>query len=99
MKGMCAAFMNIQGKNNPPASKAAKEKIIAQIRDEGLSVTDASAQSGYSTKTIYAWLRAGVESTGTGTNLILENNRLKRELEQAYALLGRAQAIMNRSKN
>lgn len=84
---------------HPPASPAVKEKILTQIRDEGLSVTDASRQSGYATKTIYGWLRKGVETTGTGTNLILENNRLKKELEQAYALLGRAQAIMNRSKN
>lgn len=91
--------MSIQGNNNPPAPAAVKEKILAQIRDEGLTVTDASRLSGYSTKTIYTWIRKGVESTGTGTNLILENNRLKKELEQAYALLGRAQAIMNRSKN
>lgn len=99
MKGMCAVFMNIQGKNNLPASSAVKEKIIAQIRDEGLSVAEASAKSGYATKTIYGWMRAGVETTGTGTNLILENNRLKRELEQAYALLGRAAAELKRSKN
>lgn len=91
--------MNIQGKNNPPASSAVKEKILAQIRDEGLSVTDASRSSGYATKTIYGWIRAGVETTGTDTNYILENNRLKKELEQAYALLGRGAAELKRSKN
>ena len=91
--------MNISGKQQPPAAQAVKEKIITQIRDEGLSVPDASRRTGYATKTIYAWLRKGVESTGTGTNLILENNRLKKELEQAYALLGRATADMKRSKN
>ena len=96
---MCSVLMNNLGKNNPPAPGVVKEKIIARIRDEGLSVTDASRQSGYATKTIYAWLHKGVESTGTGTNLILEKTRLKKELEQAYAMLGRAQAIMNRSKN
>ncbi len=67
MKGMCAV-MNIQGKNNLPASSMVKEKIIAQIRDEGLSVADASRQSGYAIKTIYGWMRARVEATGTGTN-------------------------------
>jgi transposase-like protein len=91
--------MNPSRNHHPPASPAVKEKLISQIRDEGLSVTDASRQSGYSTKTIYAWLRTGVEATGTSTNLILENNRLKKELEQAYALLGRATATMNRSKD
>ena len=91
--------MNNQGTSKPPASRVVKEKIMAQIRDEGLSVPEASRQSGYSTKTIYAWLRKSVEATGTGTNLVLENNRLKRELEVAYALLGRATAEMKRSKN
>jgi len=91
--------MNTSGKNQPPASQAVKDAVIAQIRDEGLSVSDASRQSGYATQTIHTWLRKGVETTGTATNLILENNRLKKELEQAYALLGRAQAVMSRSKN
>lgn len=90
--------MNSLGKSQPPASQEVKEKIIAKVRDEGLSVTDASRQSGYATKTIHTWIRKRVEVTGTGTNLILENNRLKKELEQAYALLGRAQAVMSRSK-
>jgi hypothetical protein len=91
--------MNVSGKQQPPASQAVKEKIILQIRDEGLSVPDASLRTGYAVKTIYAWLRGGVEATGTGTHLILENNRLKKELEVAYALLGRAAAELKRSKN
>lgn len=91
--------MNSTGRSQPPAPQELKNKIISQIRDQGMSVVEASAQSGYSTKAIYNWLRTGVESTGTATNLILENNRLKRELEQAYALLGRATAEMKRSKN
>ena len=91
--------MNPIGKSNPPASLAVKEKLITQIRDEGMSVTDASRQSGYAVKTIYGWIRNSVETTGSGTNFILENNRLKKELEQAYALLGRATAEMKRSKN
>jgi transposase-like protein len=90
--------MNQSRNPRPPASQAVKEKILIQIRDEGLSVTDASRQSGYATKTIYTWIRKGVEVTGTGTNLVLENNRLKKELEQAYSLLGRATAEMKRSK-
>ena len=100
MKGMCVfSIMNPIGKSSPPASLAVKEKIITQIRDEGMSVTDAYRQSGYATKTIYGWIRNGVEATGASTNFILENNRLKKELEQAYALLGRATAEMKRSKN
>lgn len=90
--------MNISGKHQPPASQAVKDAIIAKIKDQGMSVPAVSVESGYATKTIYAWLRNGVETTGTSTNLVLENNRLKKELEQAYGLLGRATAEMKRSK-
>jgi transposase-like protein len=90
--------MNIQGNNNPPASAAVKEKILTQIRDEGFTVADASRQSGYSTKTIYTWIRKGVESTGTGTNLVLENNRLKKELANVHRILGKLTAETQRSK-
>lgn len=91
--------MNPTDKNQPPATQELKNKGISQVRDRGMSVIEASAQSGYSTKALDTWLRTGVASTDTVTNLILENNRLKRELEQAYALLGRATAEMKRSKN
>ena len=73
-----------------------KDEIILKIRDGGLKVTDAAAQYGISSKTIYAWLRAGV--VDGNRNLILENNRLKKELEIAYRLLGRATAEMSRPK-
>lgn len=95
---MCALFMNPPRNNNLPASAAVKEKILTQIRDEGLSVPDASRQSGYAIKTIYAWIRKGVESTGTGTNLVLENNRLRKELANAHRILGKLTAETHRSK-
>lgn len=80
-----------------PTDPKLKAEIIAKIRDGGMSVTDASATYGFSSKTIYTWLKVGV--VDGNRNLILENNKLKKEIEQLYKLLGRATAEMNRPKS
>lgn len=80
-----------------PTDPQVKAEIISKIRGGGLSVTDASATYGISSKTIYTWLRQGV--VDGNRNLILENNKLKKEIEQLYKLLGRATAEMQRPKS
>lgn len=80
-----------------PADRTYKDEIITRIRDQGMSVSAASAQYQLSSKTIYAWLREGV--VDGSRNLILENSKLKKEIEQLYKLLGRATAEMQRSKD
>lgn len=80
-----------------PADRTHKAEIVAKIRDNGQSVSSVSAEYGISSKTIYAWLREGV--VDGNRNLILENNRLKKENEQLYKLLGRATAEMQKSKD
>jgi transposase-like protein len=82
------------GKTTDPTTKA---EIINQIRHEGLSVTDAGAKYNLSSKTIYRWLQDGV--VDGNRNLILELNKLKKENEQLYKLLGRATAEMQKSKS
>ena len=62
-----------------------------------MSVSAASAQYSVSSKTIYAWLKEGV--VDGNRNLILELNKLKKENEQLYRLLGRATAEMQKSKD
>jgi transposase-like protein len=79
-----------------PIDPAVKTEIVSKIRDGGLSVVDASATYGVSSKTIYAWLREGV--VDGNRNLILENNKLKKELEQAYRIIGRFTAESQRPK-
>lgn len=80
-----------------PYDPKVKSEIVSKIRDHGLSVSEASAQYNVSAKSIYTWLREGI--VDGNRNLILENNKLKKELEQAYRLLGRATAEMNRPKS
>ena len=82
-----------KGKPTDPELRA---EIVSKIRDEGMSVMVASATYGFSSKTIYTWLRAGV--VDGNRNLILENNRLRKELEIAYRIIGRATAEMQRPK-
>lgn len=80
-----------------PTDPKLKSEIVAKIRDEGLSVSAASAQYHVSAKSIYTWLREGV--VDGNRNLILELNRLRKENEQLYKLLGRATAEMQKSKS
>lgn len=79
-----------------PIDPEIKAKILDQIRNQGTSVSEAAASHNVSTKTIYTWLRAGV--VDGDKNLVLENNRLKKELEQAYKVLGRLTAETQRPK-
>jgi transposase-like protein len=80
-----------------PVDPSRKAEIVAKIRDEGMRVTDVAAQYNVSSKSIYTWLREGV--VDGNRNLILENNKLKKENEQLYKLLGRATAEMQKSKS
>jgi transposase len=73
-----------------------KEEILTKIRDEGMRVTDAAMHYGVSSKTIYAWLRSNV--VNGNASLVLQLNRLKKENEQLYKLLGRATAELHRPK-
>lgn len=82
-----------KGKPTDPKLRA---EIVGKIRDGGMSVTDASATYGVSSKSIYTWLREGV--VDGNRNLILENNKLRKELEIAYRILGRLTAETKRPK-
>lgn len=51
-----------------------------------MSVTEVGSIYGITSNSIYRWLCAGV--VDGDRNLILEKNRLKKELEIAYRILG-----------
>lgn len=80
-----------------PIDPQLKAEVVSKIRNDGMSVSEASAQYSVNAKSIYYWLRDGV--VDGNRNLILENNKLKKENEQLYKLLGRATAEMQRSKS
>ena len=80
-----------------PYDPKVKAEIVGKIRDDGLSVSAASTQCNVSAESIYTWLREGV--VDGNRNLIIENNKLKKELEQVYKLPGQATAEMQRSKD
>lgn len=82
------------GKRTDPVLKT---KILTAIRDEDMSVTHASSTYGVNAKTIYGWLQDNV--VDGNRNLVLELNKLRKENEQLYKLLGRATAEMQKSKN
>ncbi len=82
-----------------PTDSQTKATILAKIRDEGMSVTEASNKYGVTSKSAYRWLREGVEDATGNRNLVLELNRVKKENDQLYKLLGRATAEMQRSKD
>lgn len=79
-----------------PIDPQIKADIIHEIRNNGVSVADAGDKYNVSPKTIYTWLRSGV--VDSNRNLVIENNRLKKELEIAYRILGRATAELQNSK-
>ena len=62
-----------------------------------MSVSTASAHYCINAKSIYYWLRDGV--VDGNRNLILENNKLKKELEIAYRIIGRLTAESQHPKD
>lgn len=88
--------MNKAGINHPPYDPELKATVIKKVRDEGMSAREAEVKYGVRAKTIYTWLKAGV--VDSNRNLILENNRLKKELEITQRILGKMTAEVERSK-
>lgn len=76
-----------------PIAASKRNEIITKIRHEGMTVPEASRQYGVTTKSIYRWLRDNV-----GDSTTLEVNRLKRENEQLYTIIGKITAELKRSK-
>ena len=73
-----------------------KSKILIAIREDGKSVKEVGDEYGVSPKTIYAWLRNEVK--GGDRNLVLENNRLRKELDNCYRVIGRMSMEIKRPK-
>ncbi len=75
-----------------PIDPQLRTEIVSKIRNDGMTVSAASAHYGVNSKSIYYWLRDGV--VDGNRNLILENNKLKKELEIAYRIIGRLTVVL-----
>ena len=73
-----------------------KSAILKAIREDGRSVKEVSEEYHVSPKTIYPWLRTQVKDSDR--SLILENNRLKKELDNCYRVIGRMSMEIRRPK-
>ena len=79
-----------------PIDPAIKSEILQKVREEGLSVYKAAQIYNVNYRTIYGWIKKQVD--GKDRNLILKNNRLKKELDTAYRIIGRLTAEVQRPK-
>lgn len=78
---------------------AVKADAIDQVKNKGMPVAQAAIKFGVDPRTIYGWLKKEISGENTERNLILENNRLKKEIEQLYNMLGRATVELKRPKS
>ena len=79
-----------------PTDPALKAEILQKIREEGMPVYKAAQVYNISHRTIYGWLEKKVG--GKDRNLVLENNRLKKELDTAFRIIGKLTAEVQRPK-
>jgi len=76
--------MATSNKKGYRVAKDVKEQILKRIKDEGISVSQASQEHGVSTQTIYAWLTKGVSHNPSWS----EFAKLRRENKGLLELVG-----------
>lgn len=64
--------------------QAFKDEILESIKN-GIKISEVCAQHNLSTKTVYAWLRAQADNTGTNN---LEIAKLRRENQELKEIIG-----------
>jgi len=77
-----------------PISKEIREQILTRIKNEGITANQAANDAGVSPKTVYGWLAKGV----TGDPNVVAFNRLKKENEGLYQLVGKLTLELNKIK-
>lgn len=69
---------------HPPIDKETKASILEAVKN-GTKVTEVAAQYHVSDKTIYSWLHAQADNSGTSN---LEIARLRRENQELKEIIG-----------
>lgn len=65
-------------------SQDVKEQVLKRIKNDGVSVAQASEEHGISTKTIYAWLAKGVTAQPSWSEIA----KLRKENKALIGLVG-----------
>lgn len=78
----------------PQIKPEIKTEILKRIKNDGVSVTQASQDHGVATTTIYGWLAKLAEKAPS----LVVINQLKRENEALYAMVGRLTTELNKLK-
>ena len=79
-----------------PIAKEIKGEVLRRIKEEGLSVPQASKEYGINTKTIYNWI--GNYTSKNGINPILRENKLKKEISNLHEIIGIMTVELNKQK-
>lgn len=77
-----------------PIPREIKDQVLARIKNDGLTGKAAADEAGISSKTVYGWLA----DTTISEPGILELNKLRREVEGLYALVGRLTSELDKVK-
>ncbi|MGD8373402.1 MAG: helix-turn-helix domain-containing protein [Candidatus Woesebacteria bacterium] len=78
-----------------PIDPQLKQEIMTAV-SSGMTQLEASRLYGVSSKTISTWCRQDV--IGSDKNYIAQINKLKRELDNAYRVIGKLSAHTDRPK-
>ena len=79
----------------PRIQKEIKEQILSRIKNDGVNANRAATDAGVSPKTVYGWLAREARNGNPG---ILEINRLKRENEGLYQIIGKLTSEIEKQK-
>ena len=74
--------------------KEIRDQILSRVKSEGISAAQAAKEAGVNPKTVYGWLTKECKSEPN----ILEINRLNREIEGLYQLIGRLTSELSKQK-
>lgn len=72
-----------------------KEQVLSRVKNDGVSVSQAAKDAGISATVVYAWLAK--ESAKTDCSIV-EFNRLKRQNEGLYQIIGKLTAEIDKQK-
>jgi len=78
-----------------PIAKEIRDQILSRIKNDGIPVTKAAKDAGVNSKTVYGWLAKETEKTNCN---ITTFNRLKRENQGLYQIIGKLTTQLNKMK-